>query len=278
MEEETRIDNGVKLPPKKRIVLRQTKSLLTSKSQAPTMEDRPTVGTGTSDANQSDSTSPIHHTVPKTYEEHPSWKSWRGRMSRLEFVVFTLFKVPLIAAELYIGTFVIAYILGAIGVSVLGGLFGIVSWVLIPFYLEFVRICGRIRRFHDLGQSGLRFFAFEFGQIVFSVALISLVITLKGSWTLDWIVTEFRTVPWWLILLGVILVILNLIVFVFLGGTRGPNKYGPDPTGQFSSKTGDLAGLSQRTKQLQELVAMKAAGHISESEYEERRARVLRGE
>lgn len=259
MEEESRIVNGLKLQPKRRSIARRK---ITISATGGHVEDIPSATLGSSGI-QENSESKTQHSVPSTirgcsYEDHPTWKSWRGRMGRGEYIMFCLLIFPLISVAAWIAAFGITLIGGKIGGP---GLLGTLSLVVAPCFLWYVRICADIKRVHDFGLSGRGYLAFCF------VLAVSAVLAL----ILDWI-----TVPVILILLGVMGGIL-FFVFVFIRGTHGPNNYGPDPIGQIGSKSGDLATLAQRTKMLKELGAMKASGRITESEYEVRRARILNG-
>ncbi len=138
----------------------------------------------------------------------------------------------------------------------------LVSLVVVSCFLTYIRICADIRRLHDLGVSGYMYWAVV---LLFSASAML-------AMTLSWI-----TVPMSLILFAVMSGIVFLI-FAFMRGTQGPNKYGPDPTGPISSKSGDLAGLAQKTKRLKELGVMKSSGRITESEYAIRRAQILNGD
>lgn len=217
----------------------------------------------------------ITQTPSKTYEDHPCWKSWRGRMSRGEYLMFSIVILPIIAVGLYFGTLGILMILGMTGMLELVLILGLLAWIIFYFGLVFVRTCADIKRFHDMGQSGL----FCVGKMIFFATMFVLVITLKGSWTKDWILKEFVTASLWLPVLCIIVEILNFVVLGCVDGTHGPNEYGPDPNGfsRGASKRGELAILAQTTKRLQELVKMKASGLISESEYKVRRSQIMRG-
>ena len=252
MEEEGRIMNGLKLPPKRRFIARRK---ITISAKGGHVEDIP-IATFQENP-ESKSPSPVPSTIRgSSYEDHPNWKSWRGRMGRGEYIMFCLLIFPLISGAAWIGAFGITLIGGTIG-----GLWGTGALVVVPCFLWYVRICADIKRLHDFGLSGRTYLAFCFFLATSAILAI----------TLNWI-----TVPVLLILFGVMAGILFLI-FTFLRGTHGPNEYGPDPTGQIGSKSGDLASLAQRTKQLKELGAMKTSGRITESEYEVRRAQILNG-
>lgn len=280
MEEMNRIAVGSKLPHKRRFVVKQTKKPSSGNERQPsTVEDNSAGSMDGAEVNRSDVTPPTIIQVPSaTYEDHPCWKSWRGRMSRGEYLMFSFVIFPLIAVGLFVGTFLLGMvILGTKGM--LGFILMLLTWIILPFGLIFMRMCADVKRFHDMGQSGLRYLAFCAGQVICFATTFVLVITLKGSWTLDWILEEFRATPLWLNVLYVIFGILNFVVLGCVDGTHGPNKYGPDPKGRArgASKTGELANLAQTTKRLKELGAMKASGMISESEYEARRAQILGG-
>lgn len=282
MKEEQQVSVGSTLPskPKRRFVVKQTKPSSDNERQTSTVEDNSAGSMGGAEVNPSGVTAPtIAQTPPPTYEDHPCWKSWRGRMSRGEYLIFILVLYPLIAVGsglVACGIFAFIAAIGAVLSGVLGLSLMIIFWIAFPSFLVFVRMCADIKRFHDLGQSGLRYFAFRVGEVAFFAAISALVITLNGSWTLDWIVAGE---PLWSLFALVCTYGLDLVVFVLLDGTQGPNKYGPDPKGRTrgASKTGELASLAQTTKRLKELGAMKASGMISESEYEARRAQILGG-
>ena len=118
-------------------------------------------------------------------------------------------------------------------------------WAL-PFYIATIPVT--VRRLHDRGMSG---------WWVLWFALLS------GIPFVGWIV------PW-----------VQFVIVGCLDGTPGPNMYGPDPKGRTSLPA--PGSISRQTisavmpeERLRKLKALKDEGLISESEYEEKRAKLL---
>lgn len=92
---------------------------------------------------------------------------------------------------------------------------GLVVWL--PFFAFFAR------RMHDQGRSGW-----------WALALPPLVaMSMYDSWR--FILTDPQTgastlpgLPWWGTLVGIVCALV-MILFLFLAGTDGPNRFGPDP-------------------------------------------------
>ena len=176
-----------------------------------------------------------------TYEEHPpKWNSltprcWRGRMNRRDY-------------SLFLGEFWLVFI-----ASLLVFIASLRFFILLPLplYLLFLRWGADVRRFHDIGWSGWWVLPFR----VFEVVLVIMGL----SWQ-EWLFFFFP-------------LLLDTLVFEWFSGTNGPNKYGPDTA--FGRQTGDVARTAQKVHILIELKKMRDPGLISESEYEERRSKVM---
>ena len=207
------------------------------------------------------------------YEEHPNWRSWRGRMSGSEYLIFTCISFPLIALGTVLGALGISWLITLIGTGEAFKSAGNALLVVAILWLVIVRFSASVRRFHDLGLPGWWVMVFYLGELVCACGMLTILITRNGNWTLDGTFMVIKDSWFWFGLLG----LLEVVVFVFLPGTCGPNKFGPDPKGRLNSQTGDLASLAHTTKKLKELGKMKDSGLISESEYEEKRAQILSG-
>ena len=99
------------------------------------------------------------------YEEHPTWKSVRGRMSRREYLFFNFIIFPIIG-------FGASFVARGIG------------WLFI-IVLVFARIAASVRRFHDFGSSGLWLSVFYIGKVA------CFFLATKGNWTLDGVGAAF---------------------------------------------------------------------------------------
>ena len=173
----------------------------------------------------------------------------------------------------------------SIGIYILIGI--ITSFILMAIFGSWERIC----------ESGL----LGISGLVSSLILLPLYVRRLHDCNISgwWMVLHFCIViPWtnmlnlgglksgndsWIVIISFIIVIISGIELVVLGcldGTPGPNRYGPDPKGRaplpspFAApvQTVNVAPPEERIKKLKEL---KDAGIITESEYDEKRTKLL---
>jgi uncharacterized membrane protein YhaH (DUF805 family) len=104
------------------------------------------------------------------------------------------------------------YAVGAGGNGPLSGLFGLV--VLIP------GLAVTARRLHDIDRSGWWMLVPLAILIIGILLVVSSMMGGAGVWTLGWMFLVFG---------GYLLATIVLVVFLCFDGTRGPNRFGPDP-------------------------------------------------
>jgi uncharacterized membrane protein YhaH (DUF805 family) len=165
------------------------------------------------------------------------YADFSGRSRRLEFWLFVLFQFLL-----YAGLF--AILIGIIGAAAATGevagagaaILGFAGFALIFFIVWLAllvpSLAVTVRRLHDSNRSGWWFgvyFLLNIGMNIISGAMMTamaqssrspeeLMVAMGGAFGL-----------FGLIMFGYALV---LLVFFFLDGTPGPNRYGPDPKGR----------------------------------------------
>ncbi len=227
-----------------------------------------------------------------TYEEHPKWFSlrcWRGRMSRGEY--FTLYAIWFLTLGLFglIAGSMFPVVRRAIEcrsfltLHLLSLLMPLLLYPLVHF-----KWTADVRRFHDIGWSGwwvLVLRICEAALLVLGVAFLhaKLVATTEACVSsfreleerslqeiLKSVKTEHqRRVK---LFLGSVW-LFDFLAFLCFRGKSGSNKYGPDTA--FRKQTGDVARTAQKVHVLIELKKMRDSGLISESEYEDRRSKVM---
>jgi uncharacterized membrane protein YhaH (DUF805 family) len=165
------------------------------------------------------------------------YAEFSGRSRRLEFWMFMLFQVLLYTGLVFV-------LFGVIGAAAATGdaagagaaILGFAGFVLVFFILWLVllvpSLAVTVRRLHDTNRSGWWFgvyFLLNIGMNAMSGAMLAtlgqtarspeeLMIAMGGAFGL-----------FGLVMFGYALV---LLVFFFLDGTPGPNRYGPDPKGR----------------------------------------------
>ena len=202
MEEEYRIVNGFKLPPKRHVVVKRK----VSSSPA-------TAGQKIQEA-QRNKMSEIADTLSSYekdphYEKNPSWNSlraWRGRISRGDYVAF---HVILFILGCLTRVSVVEKLLGFLIISTFG-LFGVVL-----IYLVYLVWCVEARRFHDFGLSGWWALLTICGRLGITIVFAIIGIIQK------WDITRMYVVD------GIVNVVPFLII-ACIAGTHGPNRFGPD--------------------------------------------------
>jgi uncharacterized membrane protein YhaH (DUF805 family) len=159
------------------------------------------------------------------------YADFSGRSRRMEFWMWQLFQVIV-----YILVVVLAMIVGAGGLMtgdptamagaggaalLIMGLYGIYALaVIVP------SIAVAVRRLHDTNRSGWWFLAPIVPYVIGIVAAGTGVATgTEGGAATGGILALVS-------ILAAVVLGLVLIVFYFLEGTKGPNKYGPDPKGR----------------------------------------------
>lgn len=129
----------------------------------------------------------------------------QGRASRRE-----VWQVVLIATLVYVLVLVVTYVI----VDKVGSIASAIQTIA-SFIIGIYTVPVSVRRLHDLGYSG---------KAIIPSVCFSFILTLLSLSGND---------PGLIVaLLGIIAAVYNLILFVLLGfirGTKGPNRYGPDP-------------------------------------------------
>lgn len=140
---------------------------------------------------------------------------FRGRARRMEFWSFTLVSLAIYVALMVLDVILLGGTIGTVAV-----LSTIYSWgVLVP------TLAVTVRRLHDTARSGWWLLAFWLPQVVLQALILSGAIDAR---TLEQSAGSYDVA---LGLLGLFLLAygLFLLVLLCLDGTRGPNRYGPDP-------------------------------------------------
>ena len=158
------------------------------------------------------------------------YADFSGRSRRMEFWMWQLFQIIV-----YFGVIVLAMVLGG-GALMMGGdpsaaaAAGGGMLIIMLLYLLYVlavfipSIAVAVRRLHDTNRSGWWILA---PIVPYLLVLIAGMLALSSP--------DMAGIAGILGLVGMVAAIglaLTLLVFYFLEGTRGPNKYGPDPKGQ----------------------------------------------
>lgn len=163
-----------------------------------------------------------------------------GRSARQEYVVFTIVNI------------VLSLILGLI--PILGGIFGLI--IIIP------GLSVAVRRLHDLNKSGWWLFA------PYLLIIIGFIILLSSS-------TGDNTGAIVLLSLGVLSAVVMSIWMLFFKGTAGHNRFG-DEQKQYPPHNKNFTSVDNITVRLEQAKKMRDDGIVSESEYEEMRAKIVK--
>jgi uncharacterized membrane protein YhaH (DUF805 family) len=157
------------------------------------------------------------------------YAEFSGRSRRMEYWMWVVFQVLVgIAFSVVMMAIGGAAMVGASAnnpgaVMAAGG--GIVIiwalWSLFALAMLIPGIAVGVRRLHDTNRSGWWLLA-PFGA--YCIVWIGVVMSASGS-SLGGILTAVGG-------LGALVLIVTLLVFMFLDGTQGPNRYGPDPKGR----------------------------------------------
>ncbi len=138
---------------------------------------------------------------------------FKGRARRKEFWMFTLIHVIVSVALSFLDQGLIRT-----GAS----LFGISTIYSLATFLPELAV--RVRRLHDTDRSGWWIFLLWTPQLLSGIALVALLPDSDGSSSDMWAVMVVAIL---LSLAGAI----TFLVFMCLDGTRGRNRFGPDPKG-----------------------------------------------
>jgi uncharacterized membrane protein YhaH (DUF805 family) len=158
------------------------------------------------------------------------YAEFSGRSRRMEYWMFQLFLLLV-----YVALMVLMMILGGgalmsggdpTAVMAAGGAALIVGGLYMLFALAMFipSLAVSVRRLHDTNRSGWWILAPLSGYVIMLIGTVMA----AGS-------PDNPGIGGILAMIGMIAVIglgLTLLVFMFLEGTRGPNKYGPDPKGE----------------------------------------------
>jgi uncharacterized membrane protein YhaH (DUF805 family) len=162
------------------------------------------------------------------------YAEFSGRSRRTEYWMFQLFM-----ALVYVAMIMLMLVVGGGGMAMAGGdpsamlAAGGAMMVIGGLYLLFLLamiipgIAVTVRRLHDTDRSGWWILAPLSGYVIMGIAAIT-----SGS-------GDSSGVGGILAVVGLIAVMglgITLLVFMFLEGTRGPNRFGPDPKGEALDK------------------------------------------
>ena len=159
------------------------------------------------------------------------YADFSGRSRRMEFWMWQLFQVIV-----YFGIIILAMIVGAGGMmtgdpnaAIAGGGAALIIMLLYGLYALAVLVPSlavAVRRLHDTNRSGWWILAPLAPYLVAIFATFGGVASgSEGGMAAGGIIGMIAILA--AVVLGIV-----LLVFYFLEGTRGPNKYGPDPKGQ----------------------------------------------
>ena len=158
------------------------------------------------------------------------YADFSGRSRRMEFWMWQLFQIIV-----YFGVIVLAMLFGG-GALMMGGdptaaaAAGGGMLIIMLLYLLYVlavfipSIAVAVRRLHDTNRTGWWILA---PIVPYLVVIIAGMLAMSSP--------DMAGIAGILALVGMVAVFglgITLLVFYFLEGTRGPNKYGPDPKGQ----------------------------------------------
>ncbi|MBX3562143.1 MAG: DUF805 domain-containing protein [Sphingomonas sp.] len=165
------------------------------------------------------------------------YADFSGRSRRMEFWMWVLFQFILYTA-LSVVMFAVTGaaiwsasqtndIAGAIGAG-LGFMLFIMLFGLIWLVLLVPSLAVSVRRLHDINRSGWwvgGYFLASLGLNTLSFSLLAIAVTsLESAIAAGGVMT--------LLVMGLFVYALVLLVFFFLDGTPGANRYGPDPKGR----------------------------------------------
>ena len=159
------------------------------------------------------------------------YADFSGRSRRMEFWMWQLFQVIV-----YFGVIILAMIVGAGGMmtgdpgaAMAGGGAAMIIMLLYGLYALAVLVPSlavAVRRLHDTNRTGWWVLAPIVPYVIGIFAAFGGVASgSQGGMAAGGIIGMVSILA--AIVLGIV-----LLVFYFLEGTRGPNKYGPDPKGQ----------------------------------------------
>jgi uncharacterized membrane protein YhaH (DUF805 family) len=156
------------------------------------------------------------------------YAEFSGRSRRMEFWMFALFQIILWCVFLVVAVAVLGSALMAGGRGSVGGIMAAGGSAMILFALALIvalalfipGLAVAVRRLHDTERSG-----WWVGGYLILVVVSNVVRSSTGSGGLSTILS-----------LVVLVYAITLIVFYCLDGTKGPNKYGPDPKGQVDAQ------------------------------------------
>ncbi len=154
------------------------------------------------------------------------YADFSGRSRRMEFWMWQLFKF-LIVIAFYVLIFALAGSAMMSGdpsaVMAVGGAAMLIWLVMMVFFLGILipDIAVAVRRLHDTDRTGWWFLA-PLAPYVLVIVGGAMVASSPDAPGLGGVIALIGIV-------GVIGLGLTLLVFYFLEGTRGPNRYGPDP-------------------------------------------------
>lgn len=166
-----------------------------------------------------------------------NWNKPQGRSSRSEYWWWVLFYVLAVIAFALIASLVAAVVAGGSAARSPNAFASVLALLIVIWTVVLIAptLAVSIRRLHDTDRSG-----------------------------------------WWLLLNFVPYVgSLILLVIYCLDGSPGPNRFGPRPGGNlatYRAQGGPLIGVADELRKLDEL---KAAGTISQAEFDRQRARLL---
>ena len=158
------------------------------------------------------------------------YADFSGRSRRMEFWMWQLFQIIV-----YFGVIVLAMVLGG-GAFMMGGdptaaaAAGGGMLIIMLLYLLYVlaviipSIAVAVRRLHDTNRTGWWILA---PIVPYLLVIVAGMLALASP--------DMAAVAGIIGLVGMVAAVglgITLLVFYFLEGTRGPNKYGPDPKGQ----------------------------------------------
>ncbi|HEY0413431.1 MAG TPA: DUF805 domain-containing protein [Allosphingosinicella sp.] len=156
------------------------------------------------------------------------YAEFSGRSRRMEFWMFALFQfiiwcVILGLAVAMLGSALMAGSRGSVGgIMAVGGsaMILVVIVVIVALALFIPGLAVAVRRLHDTDRSG-----WWVGGYVILVIVSNVLQSVTGSGALSLILS-----------LVTLVYAITLLVFYCLDGTKGPNKYGPDPKGQVDAQ------------------------------------------
>jgi uncharacterized membrane protein YhaH (DUF805 family) len=157
------------------------------------------------------------------------YAEFSGRSRRMEFWMWQLFKIGV----MFVFWIVFFALAGSAAMSgdpsalmAVGGVAMILWLIMMLFFLAIVipDIAVAVRRLHDTNRTGWWFLA-PFAPYVLVILGGVMAAANPNAPGLGGVLVIIGMV-------GVFGLALTLLVFYFLEGTRGPNKYGPDPKGQ----------------------------------------------